>query len=176
VNRKGFTVVEVLIALTLSVLVIGGTIAVLTSVMSSAARSEERLQPREQAHLALEKLRRLLADSVFFQVDTAKTRLQYSGPQGKGEIFLQGSPGPLMLLPEGGTPQVLEPGPLRGFTVAPAPPSNLRITLELDRPPGPMRMQPLPPLKITDELYLPCVGSLYPEVPWHNILEKPPGS
>jgi len=52
-NRKGFSVLEVVIALALSVLVFGGLFSLLRTGTAFFARSAERGDPREAAHLAL---------------------------------------------------------------------------------------------------------------------------
>ena len=174
-RSSGFTILELVIALVLCAAVLGAAIALLTSVMRSSTRSEERLQPRERAHMLFLTLRQLLEDATFYRISDRGGRLRFETVARRGEIFVQQPAGCLVLEEPGASAmQLLELGPLRAFRVEPLGRNGLRIAVELERPPAPSALTPLPPLRIADEIFLPGLGAADPAFPWHCILETSP--
>jgi hypothetical protein len=166
------TIVEICVALLLGVMVLGLVVGLLRSAVVTAGRAEERLDPRERAHLALAVVRGALMDSWHFRADSAGCRLAFHGPCRDGEVWFDRERRRLRFRPPGADrPYDLVPSGVADFGASVVGPGYLRIMLEIERTGRGGPLASLAPLKVVDEVFVPCVGLRDRSIPWSRALE-----
>jgi hypothetical protein len=164
------TVVEAVIALVLGVLVVGTVVALLLSGATWFKRTEDRLDARERAHLALAALRAALSDCWDYQIEEGGNRIRFLSPRGQGEARFEPASGSLLLArgPAGRSPERLASA-ATGFRIEETRRGYVKIALQLGRPAGP---RSLPPLVLIEEVHMPAVPAPVLALPWNDPLSQ----
>lgn len=173
-TRRGFTLIEVVIACTLGALVLAASLGLLSFAASAARRTDDRVDAREAAHAALERFRLAVIDAIGLTPAPDGRSLQFATATASGELTWDEAQGRLTLKPPGRTAvDVLIAERVAAFHVSVGPPGMLRLALTIDRPRSPTRLDTLPPFTATDEIFVPCIGQRDPGIPWRPLLEYP---
>jgi len=166
-NRKGFSVLEVVIALALSVLVFGGLFSLLRTGSTFCARSAERGDPREAAHLALSRAALALADSWSYAVDASGETVRFRGAPGAGELAFRSGRVDLTV---GRDAQTLIGSGVRSFSVRELSRGLLRFELELARNPV-ADPADAAPCRVIHEARVPAVADRDPLLPLRPVFD-----
>jgi hypothetical protein len=173
-TRRGFTLLETLIACSLGVVVLGVLLGLSSSLWRSYHRADERHSPREDAHFAFLSVRQVLSDAVFYEITEAGARLSYKTSTAEGKLWLDQAGGRLLHRgPNQSSDQILIGTHVKRFRAEVRRRGVVRLTLELDRPSS-GAMQALAPLQMVDEVTMPCMAHRDPRNPWHCVVEKTP--
>ena len=171
-GRGAFTLVEISVALLVGVVVVGIMIAMLTRVTTFFARAEQRLDPREGAHLALAAVRQAVGDAWGYAVAKGGAGLTFSGPGKSGELRYDAAAGKLELRRTGASAfQTLIAAGVKTFRVSAPRAGLLKLTFTMMRPESGGRLATLAPATFNDEIFLPAVGQRTRSLPWPAFLE-----
>lgn len=169
---RGFTTVEMMVALAIATCVLCLTVGLLRWAVFSYYRSDDRLDPRERAAFALLTLRTAFADA--WQYGAAPGGFRFHGPRKDGEVRQEGDR--LRYRAPGETRAVdLISHDVVEFGVTTLRPGLLQLKLTLARPMRNGRAQA--PLTVTDEVFVPAIGlretGSWTRVPEHRKALEP---
>lgn len=170
-TRRGFTLVETLIAGAIGFVALGILFALSTSLWRFQARADERHTPREEAHLAFLTLRQYLSDAVFYEISAGASKLEFRTAAAGAEVRLDRAR-LLFRAPGQASEQPLIGAHVKVFRAEVRRRGVVRLTLELERPSTGSALQALAPLKMVDEITMPCLAFRNPKNPWHCPVEK----
>lgn len=162
---RGFTMVEMIVALAIASCVLCAMMGLLRWAVFSYYRSEDRLAPRERAAFALLTLRTAIADA--WQYGAAPGGVAFHGPRKDGEVRQEGDK--LRYRAPGETRMIdLISHDVVEFRVTALRPGLLQLELTLARARRDGRAQA--PLTVTDEVFVPAIG-LREAGPWTRVPE-----
>jgi hypothetical protein len=166
------TIAEIIIALLVGIVVAGLVVTLLSRAVVTVWRSEERLDPRERAHMALTVVRRELIDSWHYALTPGGAGLAFHGPRRSGELSHDAQRRRQRLRPAGQERAFdLISSDVDGFTLPALRPGYLRLTLRIARPERGGPMQSLGALEVSEEIFMPCIALRDPSIPWNRALE-----
>lgn len=171
--RRGFTLVEGLIALLVGIVCVGLSSSLLVHALSTFKRSEERLDPREAAQMALTRLRLALLDSIEYAIDPDGARIRFVTAQGIGHVRFDAAAGKLLQKPAGSEREtVLVPRGVRSFVLESRFAGYVRATLKIERPVAGGRLSGLGSVQLADDIAIPALALREFDVPWRGHLEQ----
>ncbi len=171
---RGFTTVEALLAVAVGVLVLGLAAMLLLWGWRSLTFAEDRMDPREQAQLAMTALCASLRDCWHYALDDDGARIEFVTPRLKGSAWWDRAKQTLVLVPPGaGGKETVLASRVRHFRIVSLRPGCLKLSLELTPASRGRTGSEPPPVRLLQDLFVPAVGLRDPRVPWAPTLEHP---
>lgn len=176
-GRKAATVIEALIAVFVGSLVIVVVLGLVNFSTKSFGRTQQRLDPREQASRIVNAVRRHLTDAQFYRIGENGRRVKFVTPRGPGELTYDDVSGRI----EVRSSQTIDAqaavlaGHVKAFSIHQLRRGVLRVSVTVDRPVVYDGLASLGPLAMVDEILCPAAARQR-MIPWNRAHERrPPG-
>lgn len=165
---RGTTVVEALIVLLIGSVVITVTLGLMNFAFRSMSRTEQRLDPREQATQIVALLRRHLMDAKFYMIKDEGLTLLYAAPYEFGSMHFDAATKSVLDTPvkPPGKPETIGAG-VNDFSIHQVSPGLIRLTLMIERPLVHDGMPQMEALRLVEEIHCPAASRMR-MIPWNQ--------
>lgn len=174
-NRRGTTVLEALIAVCIGSMLLCVVLALVSFSTKSFGRTQQRLDPREQASRIMTALRRHLTDSRHYKIEQDGRLIRFQTPREVAHVAFNEYSKSIEIVSDneiGVAPEVVSGG-VQAFSVHQVRRGVVRVSLTVERPVVYDGLASLGPLAMVDEIHVPAAARQR-RIPWNRVNDDRP--